>query len=167
MKRFSEGQNESIAAAIETAIAKREEAKASESAAEAERKEKEKMDDDEEEGKDGKKKKKMPFDMAEVDTMVEYRADLLVQVGGLLPKDFDRAGKTNHEILVAAAGDEVDRAAEQSEDYLKAKVEGIIERRENAGNQSAEWNTNQREQATGAGPINLNRMVEQKRMAAK
>ena len=138
LKRFSEGQTESIAAAIETAIAKREEAAVAEAAAEAERMGKDKMDDDDE-GKDGKKKKKMPFDMAEVDTMVEYRADLLVQVGGLLPKDFDRAGKTNHEILVAAAGDEVERAAEQSEDYLKAKVEGILERREAAGNQSTEW----------------------------
>ena len=55
LKRFSEGQTESIAAAIETAIAKREEAAVAEAAAEAERKEKEKMDDDEE-GKDGKKK---------------------------------------------------------------------------------------------------------------
>ena len=62
---------------------------------------------------------------------VETRADLLTMVSGLLPTDFERRGKSNKEILVAAAGDEVKDAANQSEDYLRAKLEDIIERRAN------------------------------------
>ena len=66
---------------------------------------------------------------AEVDA--ETRADLLTMVSGLLPDGFERRGKSNKEILVAAAGDEVKDAANQSEDYLRAKLEDIIERRAN------------------------------------
>ena len=62
----------------------------------------------------------------------------------LLPQDFDPKGKTVKEILVAAAGDEVKEAADRSEDYLEAKVEGIIERRALAsqGGSPAPRNTN-------------------------
>ena len=51
----------------------------------------------------------------------------------LLPKDFDRKGKTTKDILVAAAGDEIPDAAERSEDYLQAKIETILERRKPDG----------------------------------
>ena len=63
----------------------------------------------------------------------ERRADLLTMVADLLPKDFDRKGKTTKEILVAAAGDEIPDAAERSEDYLQAKIETILERRKPDG----------------------------------
>ena len=63
----------------------------------------------------------------------ERRADLLTMVSDLLPKDFDRKGKSTKEILVAAAGDEIPDAAERSEDYLQAKIETILERRKPDG----------------------------------
>ena len=66
---------------------------------------------------------------AETPVDPDQRADLIVSVKPLLPADFETRGKSNHEILVAAAGDEVDRAEERSDEYLLAKVEGIIERR--------------------------------------
>ena len=62
---------------------------------------------------------------------MQARADLIVQVQPLMPKDYEFAGKTRSEILVTAAGDEVPNAAERSDDYLHAKVEGILERRAN------------------------------------
>ena len=84
-----------------------------------------------------KGKKKKPMDMAEdddddmpkdmaanFDAEVQARADLIVQVQPLMPTDYDFAGKTRSEILVTAAGDEVPNAAERSDDYLHAKVEG-------------------------------------------
>ena len=66
---------------------------------------------------------------ANFDAEVQARADLIVQVQSLMPKDYAFAGKTRSEILVTAAGDEVPNAAERSDDYLHAKVEGILERR--------------------------------------
>ena len=66
---------------------------------------------------------------AKFDAEVQARADLIVQVQSLMPKDYAFAGKTRSEILVTAAGDEVPNAAERSDDYLHAKVEGILERR--------------------------------------
>ena len=53
-----------------------------------------------------------------------------------MPTTYDFAGKSRHEILVAAAGDEVERADERSDDYLHAKIETILERRANAGRQN-------------------------------
>ena len=68
-------------------------------------------------------------DRADFDAEVQARSDLIVQVRTLMPSEFDYAGKTAHDILVAAAGDEVEGAADRSVDYLQAKVEGILERR--------------------------------------
>lgn len=62
----------------------------------------------------------------------ETRADLLVLAKGLLPTDFETRGKSNKDILVAAVGDEVTDAANRSEDYLQARLETIVERREDA-----------------------------------
>ena len=66
---------------------------------------------------------------------VEQRADLLVtcRAHNLLPKDFDTKGKSLKDLMVAACGDEVKEAATQTEDYLRAKLEAIVERREQAG----------------------------------
>ena len=68
----------------------------------------------------------------EAETRAQARADLLVLVRGLLPKDFETRGKTDHEILVAAAGDEVADAADRGAEYLLAKVEDIAKRRADA-----------------------------------
>ena len=62
----------------------------------------------------------------------EDRAELLVLVRDLLPEDTEVRGQSNHDLLVLAVGDEVSGAADRSEDYLLAKVEAIIERREAA-----------------------------------
>lgn len=71
----------------------------------------------------------------EMQQAAERRADLLVKFRSVLPKDYESKGKTAKDILVAAAGDEIADAANRSEDYLEAKLEGIIERREQvAGN---------------------------------
>ena len=59
----------------------------------------------------------------------EERAELLMMAKPLLAEDFEVRGKSNQEILVAAVGDEVKDADKRSEDYLRAKVEGIVERR--------------------------------------
>ena len=90
------------------------------------------------------KKKRMPFKkkgmkkkaeddeetMAEkAAKLAEERADLLVMVRDLLPEDFEARGASNHDILVAAAGEEVEDAEERSEDYLRAKIEDIVARR--------------------------------------
>ena len=78
----------------------------------------------------------------------ERRADLLTLVSDLLPKDFDRKGKSTKDILVAAAGDEIPDAAERSEDYLQAKIETILERRKPDG-QGALQNRGRRRERHG------------------
>ena len=88
---------------------------------------------------------------ANFDAEVQARADLIVQVQSLMPKDYEFAGKTRSEILVTAAGDEVPNAAERSDDYLHAKVEGILERRANV--------QGQRQDTTQTAGANANRNV--------
>ena len=88
---------------------------------------------------------------AAFDAEVQARADLIVQVQSLMPKDYEFAGKTRSEILVTAAGDEVPNAAERSDDYLHAKVEGILERRANV--------QGQRQDTTQTAGANANRNV--------
>ena len=80
------------------------------------------MDDDDD--TDAKKKR--------ADDAIEARADLILLVRDLLPRDFDRRGKSTHEILIAAVGEEIKDASERSEDYLLAKVEDIVDRRSRA-----------------------------------
>jgi hypothetical protein len=63
----------------------------------------------------------------------EDRADLLVMIRELLPEGTVARGKSSKDLLVLAVGEEVDKASERSEEYLLAKVEGIVERREAAG----------------------------------
>ena len=103
---------------------------------------------------------------ATFDAEVQARADLIVQVQPLMPKDYEFAGKTRSEILVTAAGDEVPNAAERSDDYLHAKVEGILERRANVQGQRQDTTQRANDNASGVGPVNLTRMIEQKRQAA-
>ena len=56
-------------------------------------------------------------------------ADTRVRFAELLPKDFDPKDKSTKDILVAAVGQEVEKPTEQDAGYLKAKAEGILERR--------------------------------------
>lgn len=62
----------------------------------------------------------------------EDRAELIVTIKPLLADDVSTRGKSNKDMLVLAVGDEVEKAEERSEDYLLAKVEGILERRAEA-----------------------------------
>lgn len=68
-----------------------------------------------------------------IDKAVTARSEVLEMTRELLPEGFDVSGKSNKDILVAACGEEVEDAASRSEDYLKAKLEGITERRSLAG----------------------------------
>lgn len=68
-----------------------------------------------------------------IDKAVKERSEVLDLTRGLLPEGFDVAGKSNKDILVVACSDEVEDAATRSEDYLRAKLEGIKERRDLAG----------------------------------
>lgn len=50
-------------------------------------------------------------------------------VAPLLPEGTETRGKSNHELLVLAVGDEVPNAKDQHEQYLLGKAEAIAERR--------------------------------------
>ena len=102
--------------------------------------------DDPEEDMMGKGKKKREDEPdaetteAQVQDMAEARADLIVRVRSLMPEAFEFKGKSTHDILVAAAGEEVERAEERSDDYLMAKVEDIVDRRAKADTSNGQIN---------------------------
>ena len=56
----------------------------------------------------------------------------LLKARGLLPSGYDPTGKTEHEVLVASVGAEVDRAEERSDEYLRGALDQIWRRREAA-----------------------------------
>ena len=62
----------------------------------------------------------------------EKRAALITQVKPLLPKDYDVREKSTKEIMVSAVGDAVSDAENRSEDYLQAKIEGLVDLRQKA-----------------------------------
>lgn len=141
-------------------------------------------DGDDDRMKGGKMKKKAKDDppdddmegkgkrsQEEIEAEAEARAELLTRFASLLPTDFEKDGKDRHAILVAAAGDEVEDAENRSADYLEAKVEAILERREAAQNQPTGTNGNGNGLANmGDGPVNLVRFMEAqhlKRASAK
>ena len=97
----------------------------------------------------------------ELEERVQARTDLLVTVATVLPKDFVARGKSTKDILVAAVGDEVENAETRSEDYLQAKVEGILERRNKVENRNIPDPTKPNT-TTQTGPVNLIRMIENK-----
>ena len=68
----------------------------------------------------------------QVQVRAEERADLIVRTASLMPSSFDTRGKNEHEILVAAVGDEVENAGERTSEYLLGRVDAILERRANA-----------------------------------
>ena len=70
--------------------------------------------------------------LEELEANAESRADLIVMVRELLPEGTEVKGKSKKDLLVLAVDKEVEDADKRSEDYLLAKVEGIIERRSEA-----------------------------------
>ena len=126
----------------------KEELKAELEAEAAERAKKKAEDDEDEEDMmgDGKKKKRKGMkgkrwevaddaSREEIEAAYEARAEVIEQFRSLLPKDYDTKGKSVHEVLVAAAGTEIEDAEERSEDYLLGRLEIIVERRQDAGEQ--------------------------------
>ena len=108
---------ESVREQVEGALKQRDEAEAKRAKAETDRKAAE---------------AKAKTDREEAEANAETRADLLMTIKPLLPEGTEVRGKSNHDLLVLAVGDEVADAAKRSEDYLLAKVEAIAERREAA-----------------------------------
>ena len=108
---------ESVREQVEGALKQRDEAEAKRAKAETDRKAAE---------------AKAKTDREEAEANAETRADLLMTIKPLLPEGTEVRGKSNHELLVLAVGDEVTDAGKRSEDYLLAKVETIAERREAA-----------------------------------
>ena len=108
---------DSVRETVENALKQRDEAEEARATAERERAEAE---------------AKATKDREQAEKDAETRADLLMTVKPLLPEGTEVRGKSNHELLVLAAGDEVPGAKDRSEDYLLAKIEDIAKRREAA-----------------------------------
>ena len=89
----------------------------------------------------------------------EQRAELITMVKPVLPADFEIRGKSTKELLVAAAGDEIEDAENRSDDYLLAKVEGIMERLAAASNGAAGGGTPAGRPTSRAGQPQLRRPV--------
>ena len=149
-KRVMEAAQESIKVQVESALKERDEAQVAKEKAETEQREAE---------------EKIKQERAEMEAQAEHRATLMVQFRSLLPEDFDPKGKSVKDILVTAAGEEIEKAAERSEDYLLAKLEGIVERRAQAGGNATLATPPATPPQAGAGPVNLVRLIEQKRAA--
>ena len=150
---------------IAAALKERDEANAAAAKAEEERAaDKKKAEEDEEEAK-----KKAKDDEKDMEKKPDDRAELLVAIAPLLPEKTETRGKTNHELMVLAVGEEVKDADKRSEDYLMAKIEGIIDRRAEAAGEQRRANPG----APGAKPggasnkpsPNIIRMVEQRSRA--
>ena len=150
-----------MTAAVESALQKRSEAEAEERAAKdkADEEERAKVAKEEEERMGGKHGERGEADM---DTLAANKAELMTQVRELVADDFEFRGKSDHEILVAAVGDEVKDAGDKSADYLRAKVEGILELRAKAqGAQRTAANVNNTPQgqqpgmASATGAVNV------------
>ena len=135
-----EGVAEEVKAQVDAALKERDEAREATEKAEKDRK------DAEDRAKE---------ERGTIVADAEKRAKLIVQVADLLPKEFDTEGKTRHEILIAAVGDEVENAEDRSEDYLEAKVEGILERREKAATPPAGDEHAQDGSAYAGGTVNI------------
>lgn len=150
--KVSDKLGEQTRAQVEAALAERDAAKAAEAKAEEERKAAE---------------AKAEADRKAAEEAAEDRAELLQMVTPLLPEDTETRGKSNHELLVLAVGDEVDGAEDRSEDYLLAKVEGIRERRDDAGSNTPPPSQKRHNPTTGqpvgGAGVNVARLIERKR----
>ena len=77
-----------------------------------------------------------------------------------MPEGTDTSEFDAKAILVAAVGDEVEKPEERSEDYLEAKAEVILERRDKAQVRQPGGPAPARTQPTGNAPVNIFRMIE-------
>ena len=150
--KFAEQANEAARAQVEKALEERDEAQRQLETADADAKAAEE-------------------NRVEAEEAAEDRAMLIVQVRELLPENTDTKGMSTKDILVAAAGDEVDDADERSEDYLLAKVEAILERRLEAREGDPKKPPATKSQQNQDGPVfgdtvNVISMVERRRQAA-
>ena len=115
-------------------------------------------------------RQKADEDAAAVNARVEERAELLNMVRPLVPEGTETRDLSDHELLVVAVGAEVADASERSEDYLLAKVETILERRE--GSEGGAPTPAVGEPPTGqgytAGPasVNIGSMIQRRHAAA-
>lgn len=114
-------------------------------------------------------RQKADDDAAAAAQAAEDRAELLGMVRPLLPEETETRGLTDHELLVAAVGDEVPDAAERSADYLLAKVEAILERR--AGSEGGSLTPAKGDPPAGthtarSGSVNIGSMIQRRHAAA-
>ena len=151
---------------VEKLVKERDEAEEKAREAEEERaKMKKKAEDEEEE-----MKKKAEDEEEKMQKKAEERAELLVLVKPLMPADVETRSLSDHEIMVKAVGETVKDAAERSSDYLLAKIEGLIEQREQASNniQSQAGNptdaapTHSMNEFQAAGGPNIHSMIERR-----
>ena len=126
MKEREKEMAEEVKRQMDEMMAERDEAEMKKMAAEQEKMEADKRAEEEREASE----KRIEEERAAMEVASEERAELLVMLNGLLPQDTEVRGKSNQELLVLAVGDEVKEAEKRSEDYLRAKVEGIVERRQ-------------------------------------
>ncbi len=156
-------------AQVEKLVKERDEAEAKARAAEEERAAMKKKADEEEE----EMMKKKADDEEEMQKKAEDRAELLLMVKPLLPSDLETRSMSDHDLMVQAVGDAVEGAAERSSDYLLAKIEGLIEQREQAdknikgqagGTTSAPAQHSMNEFQAAGGP-NIHTMIERRERA--
>ena len=119
-----------------------------------------------EEDKRKKAEKKAKDDEEMMKKKADDRADLLLTVKPLLADDTETRAMTNHELLVAAVGDEVSGAKDRSEDYLLAKVEAIAERRAAAATGTSIVQK-PGAPAPSTNPVNMTRFIEQRNQAKR
>ena len=115
-------------------------------------------DDDDE----GKMAKKAETD-EEIEARVQARAELISMLTPMLPEGTETRGQSNHALLVLAVGDTVTEADKRSEDYLLAKVEGLIEARKRA-DEARPGTPTSGNPAPAAGRPNILRMAERRGM---
>ena len=135
---------ESVRASIDEALKQRDEAEEARAKAEEER---------------AKAEKKAKDDEEMMKKNADKRAEILLMTKPLLPENTETRGKTNHELLVLAVGDEVSDAENRSEDYLTAKVEEIAKRRDDAAGGPPPASGPVVQQNTGAG-VSMAAMAE-------
>ena len=102
-------------------------------------------------------------DRKQMEEDADARSELIVLVRPILPDDTVTRGMSTHDILVAAVGEEVEDAETRSDDYLTAKVEGILERREQPTPPAPPAGPRVTPGDNTTGGVNIMQMVEQRR----
>ena len=153
---LAKGISTEVRSEIDAALQKRDEAEAERVAAEAEAEQKR----SESEAAAKKTEDEHKAELEAVRAEATRRGDLLLRFGALMPEGTDTSKFDAKAILVAAVGDEVEKPEERSEDYLEAKAEVILERRDKAQVRQPGGPAPARTQPTGNAPVNIFRMIE-------